>query len=601
VEKGVIDLRNWNFTVSGPVPLKGEWEVYPKEFIYKSTLSNNHSYYKVPMNWSGFTTHPGYASYHLKILLGENREKLFLKVNSISCAYKVFQNEKLIYSMGTVGSTREENIPKMTSAKIPLESSLENELDLIFHVSDFHHGEGGINREIILGNSEDIHLRFYQSLAKSYIFFGIIFMMGFHYFLLSLVSIDMKVTYRYFAYFCFSVAVRILFVEERNLLKIFPNIYSDIYIKGEFVLEFTLIGSFIKFIYSFFSIKSTKHFHLYYFIFAILCVALPDVYSSQVGIFLRPLILPIGLYTLFDLKSKMDEKSNNKPVYISLFILILVSVANDILFSLSLIDTTYLFNYAIILFIMYMSYTLSLQLSTAFKETQELSNQLKKVSEVKDNFMANLSHELRTPLSLIYAYSELLSEDENDPEISKEYGNDIFRETRVLIEIINDLMMVTDLETKLSLKADHYKLRSILDEAIFYLQKFKEEKQVQIYLNIDQDSIYCDKSLITKVCIIIIKNSIQYGDFRNSIHISSRKKENMVEILFEDDGMGVPESDLEKIYDKFYRIDNTITYKVSGVGVGLFIVKRIIELHNGSIFSYNRIGGGLATVIHLPL
>ncbi|MCB1178897.1 MAG: ATP-binding protein, partial [Leptospiraceae bacterium] len=99
---------------------------------------------------------------------------------------------------------------------------------------------------------------------------------------------------------------------------------------------------------------------------------------------------------------------------------------------------------------------------------------------------------------------------------------------------------------------------------------------------------------------IIIKNSILYGKTSGNIWISSKEEQNKIQIIFSDDGAGVPEESIRKIYDKFYRVDNSITYKVSGVGVGLFIAKRIVQLHKGEIHSNNNLEKGLITYINLP-
>lgn len=599
VENGVLDARNWNFSRDGNLTLAGNWEFYAKELIQNQPVTPP-AYYPVPKHWSMLTPNPNFATYKMRLLLGEEK-KLALKIGTIYSSYKLYINGEQIFERGVVGKSREETIPLISSAYVPINKITSEELEIIFQVSDFYHGDGGIHKDIYIGTPEEIEWTYNLSMAKSWILASLILMVGMHYFLLSFLTGEKRNIYLYFALFCLSAGLRILVVEDRNLFKLIPRFHTLIYLNLEFVLEFFIIANFIRFIYSFLEIRITKYFGLFYYTCSLICLILPETYAVQFGLFIRPLILVVLVYCFFDLQKKVkNRKLFNKYSTILLF-LSMAAIINDILYFQNIIESVYMFYFILLFFILFILNSLSRQMAVALQETRELTAELKNVSEVKDNFMANLSHELRTPLSLIYAYSELLSEDENDPDIAKEYSSDIFRETRVLIEIINDLMMVTDLETKLSLKIDNYNLKSIIEEAIFYLQKFKEEKQTQISIDSDEVTVSCDKSLFTKACIIIIKNSIQYGDVKGKILISTMRTESEVIIRFEDDGRGVAESDLDKIYDKFYRIDNTITYKESGVGVGLFIAKRIVDLHGGNICSYNRNGGGLGTVIRLPL
>jgi signal transduction histidine kinase len=224
------------------------------------------------------------------------------------------------------------------------------------------------------------------------------------------------------------------------------------------------------------------------------------------------------------------------------------------------------------------------------------------MSKVKDEFMSNLSHEIRTPLSLIYAYSELLKDYIGpDEESIQAYGNDINREASILSENINDLMLVTDLETKFKIKEEFVNIEELSNEALRYLQSFSEEKNISFeILNLSNIKILADKSLIIKVFIIIIKNSILYNYNNGKVKIYTEENQNSIQIKIEDYGPGISEEDLPRIFDKFFRVDSSITYKVSGVGVGLFIAKRIIELHNAEINATSVLGKGTTIVLQFP-
>jgi two-component system OmpR family sensor kinase len=301
------------------------------------------------------------------------------------------------------------------------------------------------------------------------------------------------------------------------------------------------------------------------------------------------------IYFLFCIFKAYKKNRENSGIYLVGFLIVSLIFFNDILNYFSILNNGYYLIYAYFLFLFLLSFLISKKNSKSYRELRILGNQLRKISKVKDDFMSNLSHEMRTPLSLIYAFSELLVENpKTDPEVIESYSRDIHREAKSLIEIINDLMMVTDLETKFNMRIKKNKIDEMLQEACNYLETFREEKNISIELSGDESTLVkCDRSLMVKLLIIIIKNAIVYnknnGFIKISWHLEIDKK---VHIVITDSGFGIPLKDLPYIFDKFFRVDNSITYKVSGVGVGLFIAKRIVELHGGEIYVESELGQG---------
>ncbi|MCB1180352.1 MAG: hypothetical protein KDK36_22420, partial [Leptospiraceae bacterium] len=409
VQNGKINLKNWDFSSNNPIKLNGSWEFYPQKFLLGDEFENYKKdtiYYPVPESWNKLPSHPGYGTYRLIIEKNSNKQKLSFKILSIKSSYNFFINGKLIYTQGRVGKLKENSFPLITSKILHLENLNIETLEVVIHISDFYHGEGGIWREIYLGEPEKIINHHYLSVSKDFIFFGMIFMIGLHYFSYHLIRKDRSNVFLPFSIFCISISLRILITEERLLVKLLPNIYSDIYIKGDYIFEFIANASFIQFISNYFiklqnKNKIMKLFYYSFYSLSLIIFITPSLYATDIERFFRPVIIPIGFYIIYHYRELIKQKNINAKIALIFFSILLGVATNDILYSLGLIESLYLLPVGIIIFISYLSFFISLNISKSFEEFKQLSNQLEKVSEVKDNFMSNLSHELKTPLSLI--------------------------------------------------------------------------------------------------------------------------------------------------------------------------------------------------------
>jgi signal transduction histidine kinase len=310
----------------------------------------------------------------------------------------------------------------------------------------------------------------------------------------------------------------------------------------------------------------------------------------------------LSCYYIYIIIKVLKNKRESAVLFLIGFSVVYLCIINDLLVSINLLSSDRLLPYGITILIFIQSYILSSRFNRALYDAEIFSLQLEKMSKVKDEFMSNLSHEIRTPLSLIYAYSELLKDYIGpDEESIQAYGNDINREASILSENINDLMLVTDLETKFKIKEELVSIEDLFNEALRYLQSLSEEKYISYEIfNLSNIKILADKSLLIKVFIIIIKNSILYNYNNGKVKIYTEENQNSIQIKIEDYGPGISEEDLPRIFDKFFRVDSSITYKVSGVGVGLFIAKRIIELHNAKINATSILGKGTTVVLQFP-
>ncbi|MGO1367989.1 ATP-binding protein [Senegalia sp. (in: firmicutes)] len=241
------------------------------------------------------------------------------------------------------------------------------------------------------------------------------------------------------------------------------------------------------------------------------------------------------------------------------------------------------------------------QLANAFNI---MSTKLDQVDLQRKDFVANVSHELRTPLSSIKLLSgSLLHQDKVDEEIYKEFLSDIDSEVDRLNNIIDDLLSLVDLDKeKLNLNYKATYINHLLEKIISRLNPLAKEKNITLkYNEFNKIQINLDKNKIQQAIINILHNAIKYTPENGAIDVSLYSKNKDVIIEITDDGIGIPEKDLEHIFERFYRVDKARTRNTGGTGLGLAIANQIVILHQGKIEVKSEINKGTSFYIKLPL
>ncbi len=595
-EKGVIDLRDWDFEKDGVLKLDGEWEFYWNRFLKSGQFetAENRIFMDVPSVWNGkyFNNEPlpyqGYSTYRLRLLTREDQNDLSLKIMLINSAFKLYSADVPSGGQGRPGKIAEETVPRMSPEIADLKNFEDKEVEIIIHVSNFHYGEGGIERNILIGKKNQIRQHHKSAESRQLIFFGMIFFIGIYH--LGLYS--MRKTYIsafYFGLFCIISSIRDIIVDERAVLSIFPEMPFWTYFRPSFICLYLMIAAFFQFLKSVFREDINENlfrFLVYYYLIAsFLTLFLPpnlvleyELFNQLIAILLGPLIFRL-IYVSY------TRKRTGTVFFMAGFAVFFLTGFNDILHTHNYINTGFYVQFGLAVFVTSQSFILSLRYSNAFKKAESLSIQLEKMGKVKDEFMSNLSHELRTPLSLIYAYAEMMSErrGKNEEDI-RNFGKDILKEAGKLNENINDLMLLTDLESKFHLRNEKIKASEICRDCLKYLKDAAEEKNIGLSFNADEEIYFsADRSLISKALIILVKNGIIYNRPGGQVEVNVSQKNDKIIFSVMDNGIGISFSDQSRVFEKFYRVDSSVTYAESGVGIGLFIASRIAGIHSGEI------------------
>ncbi len=227
---------------------------------------------------------------------------------------------------------------------------------------------------------------------------------------------------------------------------------------------------------------------------------------------------------------------------------------------------------------------------------------LKKIENIKKDFVANVSHELRTPLTAIKGYIETL-EEEISPEHFR-YVETIKKNTERIIHIVDDLLTLMSLEDVSSkLIVSEVNLCELIKQIIPTFKQRLEEKKLKFELKCDNNfpTILADSFRLEQVFVNLIDNAIKYSD-KGTIRIElTQEDEDTVKIVVSDEGIGIPKEHLDRIFERFYTVDKSHSRKQGGTGLGLSIVKHIILLHDGNIQVQSEEGKGTKFIIHLPI
>ncbi len=222
-----------------------------------------------------------------------------------------------------------------------------------------------------------------------------------------------------------------------------------------------------------------------------------------------------------------------------------------------------------------------------------------KANEAKTDFLSNMSHEIRTPLNAIVGFSNLLLEDESVPDSAKEEVKDIVMSADNLLEIVNGILDISKIEAnKLEIVNTEYSLKKVCDELISLSRGRLGDKPIEFKTKIDPSIpkvLYGDSTRIKQICVNILTNAIKYTkEGWIEFKISGVIKNNICRLIIsvEDTGIGIKKENIDKLFNKFERLDLEDNITIEGTGLGLAITKKLVELMNGKIVVQSVFGKG---------
>lgn len=228
---------------------------------------------------------------------------------------------------------------------------------------------------------------------------------------------------------------------------------------------------------------------------------------------------------------------------------------------------------------------------------------LKRADQIRRDFVANVSHELRTPLTAIRGYVEALSEPDVDPADSRRFLEIITRHTHRMERLVQDLLRLARLDARQeTLDVVTCDPATLVQTVITDLTPRLDSRRQRVSVDIAPDAtpLVADPAKLQDVLRNLIANASTYAPEATAIGVIGRREETQVVLSVEDAGPGIPDADLTRVFERFYRVDKSRARDPGGTGLGLAIVKHLVELHGGTVRVENRLEGGARFTITLP-
>lgn len=242
------------------------------------------------------------------------------------------------------------------------------------------------------------------------------------------------------------------------------------------------------------------------------------------------------------------------------------------------------------------------EIKAMFSRTQSDIQNLKKLEQIRTEFLGNVSHELRTPIFSIQGYIETLLDGAlEDPKVNRAFLQKANNHTLNLNNLLNDLIDISMIESgQMKMSFRYFNVHEFLKSIESEFKSSAERKNLVLSLHSTNPSLdlYGDKQRLKQVMANLVTNSIKYTE-TGSVEIGIIEESSFGRVYVKDTGLGIPETDLSRIFERFYRIDRDRSREMGGTGLGLAIVKHIIEAHESKIEVKSQLGIGSEFIFRL--
>lgn len=603
-KNGVIDLREWDFSKDGIVKLDGQWEFYNNELLEPRDFNNkflDKNYFNIPGSYGDF----GYATYRLKIVVNNDDFLYAVKFDYIDTASRLWAGNREVATVGKVGESKSEMTPQFLPKTATFYTE-NGEVYLTLQVSNFY-AKYGFIETISMGEASQINMYKDKKQAFDMFLFGSTIIAAI-YSLAVFFKRKKDKSPLYFAIVCILVSIRTLFLGERFFIYLFPNFNFLVATKIMILTFYLYIPFIILFINSIYKQLLPKKIitisnwlgYLYFFIIVLIPF---DYYLLLIAPFEIFALLMI-LYMMIKISQiYMIEGTSDYITVLGLFALFITRI-NDILYEYSIITTGSYAVLGVFTFIISSYYIMAERQSKSLLNSEKMSEKLKSLNTLKDDFLAITSHELKTPLNGIIGLAEAL-EANNLDNMSEDDKYDLFLikvSAKRLSNLVNDIIVFSKLKNnEIKLDKKLIKINKILEMVVRFCEPQIKNKNIHLVNLLDENVpyIYGDENRIQQIFYNILGNAIKFTQ-EGDIIVEYKIIDDYIEISIEDNGIGIPKESLNTIFNMYEQVEGT-SKNYGGTGLGLYITKNLVELHGGDIKAYSSVGDGSRFVFTLPL
>ncbi|MDP9274257.1 MAG: HAMP domain-containing histidine kinase [Chloroflexota bacterium] len=228
--------------------------------------------------------------------------------------------------------------------------------------------------------------------------------------------------------------------------------------------------------------------------------------------------------------------------------------------------------------------------------------EIEQLSKLRSEFVSIVSHEFRTPLTGIQGFSEMMRDENMTLPEMREYAGDINKDARRLARLITDMLDLDRMESgKMTLNSEPVDLNRIVTDAAAPFRLSAADHPIELHLDARLHDLLGDSDRLTQIVTNLVSNAIKYSPAGGAVQLRTEREERTVTLTVTDHGMGIPEAQLEKIFDRYSRVETAETRVIQGTGLGLPIVRQILQLCGGRVWATSEPGHGSVFHVQLPL
>ena len=214
-------------------------------------------------------------------------------------------------------------------------------------------------------------------------------------------------------------------------------------------------------------------------------------------------------------------------------------------------------------------------------------------AKMRQDFTANVSHELKTPLTAISGYAELIENRMVDEEQGMHFVQEIRKNAERLLSLINDIIRLSELDRTEDEQAfEELDLKEVVEEGVEALRISAEKRRVQLYTDTESCAIRGNREMTRELVDNLVQNAIRYNNEGGCVWIKTGYESGHPALMVKDNGIGIPKSEQERVFERFYRVDKSRSKATGGTGLGLAIVKHIVQIHDAKIELLSEEGKG---------
>lgn len=616
---GILDLKDWNPKKDGALSLSGQWDFYWENFLTYQEIDEGSIApditAQVPAVWNSYKINGkglpgfGYGTYVLRVVNAPRQTPLALRIPTFSTAYELYINEELVSSNGKIGTVKEQFEPGYMPQVVEFTPDDES-FYLIFHVSNFTYARGGMWYAIPMGTPQQIRRMDKVIADKDLFLFGALSVMAFYYLIIFLLRREDKSSL-YYVFMCLLFAARTAIYGDYLIYRLVPFISFRTIINISYITLcwFSVCSAYM--VGELFPEENSRKVLRAGFIYAISMTLLflftPVSFFTRWVNIVQAMAILFGAYSIYALSKAYVKGKRDAGIVLVGALILIICASHDVLYNNNIIvsNTGELVSFSLFILLLLQSFILSRRFSEAFDNVRTLSMKLLKLDKIKDEFLANTSHELRTPLNGILGITEAMLKGSagSMSESQKQNLSIIAGSSRRLANLVNDILDYSKMrygDIKLDIRPIH--IESLIYNVVSVFRQLNNTKNYEIFYELPDKlpAVMADENRVLQILYNLVGNAAKYT-VSGYIKISAQKSEDMLEICVRDTGEGIPDDKLEDIFLSFEQVDNSITRRHGGTGLGLPITKHLVELQGGSIWVKSRQGEGTEFYLTLPL